>query len=68
MVQTAAAAGKDVMNFLDEVAAGHKATRDELKISYTDFIRTTESRHKEFVQEMIRKTFAAGDIYKGTYT
>ena len=67
MVQTATAQGKDVMTFLDEVAAVHKKTWDELRISYTDFIRTTEPRHYTFVQQMLQKTFDAGDIYQGEY-
>ncbi len=67
MVQTAAAQGKDVKLFLDEIAAEHKRTWDVLRVSYTDFIRTTEPRHHEFVQKMLQKTFDAGDIYQGEY-
>jgi len=67
MVQTATAQGKDVKLFLDEIAAEHKRTRDVLRVSYTDFIRTTEQRHHKFVQEMLQKTFDAGDIYQGEY-
>jgi len=68
MVQTAAKHGKDVMTFLDEIAATHRKTRDQLEVSYTDFIRTTEHRHRDFVQKVIQQTFDAGDIYKGKYT
>lgn len=67
MVQTATAVGKEVKVFLDEVAREHQRTWDELRISYTDFIRTTEPRHHKFVQEMLQKTFDAGDIYQGEY-
>ncbi len=67
MVQVAQAVGKEVKVFLDEVAAEHRRTWDEMRITYTDFIRTTEPRHHTFVQEMLQKTFDQGDIYQGEY-
>jgi methionyl-tRNA synthetase len=39
----------------------------ELNISNDDFIRTTEERHKKFVQEIFQKAYDKGDIYKGKY-
>ena len=38
-----------------------------LDISFDDFIRTTEPRHKAGVQELVRRMTAAGDIYEGFY-
>jgi methionyl-tRNA synthetase len=38
-----------------------------MEISYDDFIRTTEERHKRRVQEIFRKINDKGDIYKGEY-
>lgn len=38
-----------------------------LGISYDDFIRTTEERHRQVVQEIFRRLLAKGDIYKGVY-
>ena len=38
-----------------------------LNISNDDFIRTTQSRHKKAVWEIIRKMQASGDIYLGEY-
>lgn len=38
-----------------------------LDINYTDFIRTTEPRHKEAVKKIIKTVFDKGDIYKGEY-
>lgn len=67
MLQTAEREGKEVMQFLDEIAALHRQTWDSLQISYTDFIRTTEKRHYDFVQQVLQKTFDAGDIYQGEY-
>lgn len=38
-----------------------------LDINYTDFIRTTEPRHKEAVKKIIKTVYDKGDIYKGEY-
>lgn len=67
MKQSAKELGKEVMEFLDDIATQHRATWDTLSISYTDFIRTTEQRHHHFVQKMLQKTFNTGDIYQGEY-
>lgn len=39
-----------------------------LNIEYTDFIRTTEPRHKEAVKKILKKVYDNGDIYKGEYS
>ncbi len=39
-----------------------------LNIEYTDFIRTTEPRHKEAVKKILKKVYNNGDIYKGEYS
>lgn len=39
-----------------------------LDIEYTDFIRTTEPRHKEAVKKILKKVYENGDIYKGEYS
>ncbi|MGL5279964.1 MAG: methionine--tRNA ligase [Cetobacterium sp.] len=38
-----------------------------LDINYTDFIRTTEPRHKDAVKKIIKTVHDKGDIYKGEY-
>ncbi len=40
---------------------------DIMDISYDDFIRTTEERHKEIVEKIFQKFLDNGDIYKGEY-
>jgi len=40
----------------------------DYNISYDDFIRTTEERHKKVVKELINKVNKKGDIYKGEYS
>lgn len=38
-----------------------------LGISYDEFIRTTEPRHKKFVQGVLQRVYDAGDIYFAEY-
>jgi methionyl-tRNA synthetase len=57
----------DIMKYLDEMAEAHQSVWNELGIDYTDFIRTTEPRHHEFVREVLQKTYDNGDIYEGEY-
>jgi methionyl-tRNA synthetase len=54
--------------FVDKVAAEFRALWDKLGLSYTDFIRTTEPRHKQGVQRLFTLLKERGYIYKGTYT
>lgn len=67
MVQVAQKEGKSVMEFLDEIVAQDREVMDISRISYTDFIRTSEARHHKFVQKVLQKTYEAGAIYEGTY-
>lgn len=67
VVESAESQNMDVMAYADMMAGKHQAVWDGLNIEYTDFIRTTESRHVEFVQSVLQKSFDAGDIYEGKY-
>lgn len=53
--------------FVDEIVVGIKDLWKKLEISYDDFIRTTEPRHKERVEEIFDRLLKKGDIYKGEY-
>ncbi|MGY4691898.1 methionine--tRNA ligase [Salibacterium sp. K-3] len=53
--------------FVDEIVAGIRNLWDKLDISYDDFIRTTEERHKKVVQRIFEKLKANGDIYLDEY-
>lgn len=59
--------GMEIMPYLDIMAEKHKAVWDWLKIEYTDFIRTTESRHHKLVREVLQKSWDNGDIYEWVY-
>jgi len=54
--------------FVDKMAAEFRALWDKLGLSYTDFIRTTEPRHKKSVQRLFTLLQERGYIYKGFYT
>lgn len=66
-VQKAEELGKDVYEYLDEMAQIHKWTWDKYNISYTDFIRTSSEKHKKVVQMILEKTYENGYIYKSKY-
>ena len=55
------------MEYADLMASKHRELWDGSGIRYTDFVRTTESRHKDFVQKVLQKSFENGDIYEGVY-
>jgi methionyl-tRNA synthetase len=54
-------------DFVDEKVGLFKAAEDALLISPDRFIRTTDADHIEAAQEMVRRAYARGDIYTGTY-
>ncbi|MCE5003635.1 methionine--tRNA ligase [Staphylococcus pseudoxylosus] len=60
-------AGKSELEYLDEMIAGIKDLWQKLEISNDDFIRTTEARHKEVVQQVFERLLAQNDIYLGEY-
>ncbi len=60
-------AGKEPQVFVDEIVAWIKELWRILDISYDDFIRTTEPRHKESVRKIFQKFYDQGDIYKAKY-
>jgi methionyl-tRNA synthetase len=66
--RAAQAAGKKPQQLTDEVSAEFRALWDRMGLTYDDYIRTTEDRHKRGVQELFRKIRDNGYIYKGTYT
>lgn len=65
--KTALAAGKEPREFCDEIASSFKEMVSLLNISNDDFIRTTEQRHIDSVQEIWRRLEAKGDIYLDKY-
>ncbi len=67
IAQAAEKAGLSPKAFVDRMSARFREAWELLAISYDDFIRTTEPRHKRVVQEVLQKVYDAGDIYYGEY-
>ncbi|XP_013381189.1 methionine--tRNA ligase, mitochondrial [Lingula anatina] len=53
--------------FCDRVSGTFKVLFGKCNVDYTDFIRTTEERHKRAVNEFWNVLVAKGYIYKGSY-
>ena len=65
--KAAADAGMEPQAFTDKISADFRDMADAMGISYDDWIRTTEERHKVSCQELWRRIAASGDIYLGHY-
>ena len=52
---------------VDEVVAGIKELWEMMNIKYDKFIRTTDEYHIKAVQEIFKKLYDKGDIYKSSY-
>jgi methionyl-tRNA synthetase len=66
--QAAEAAGTTPQEFTDSIAPLFEQAWQRLNISHTDFIRTTEQRHKLGVEKLLQACFDAGDIELDTYS
>ena len=66
--KSAKAAGVPPQAFVDEVSVHFREMGEILRLTNTDFIRTTEPRHKAVVQQILQKIYDAGDIYAGEYS
>jgi methionyl-tRNA synthetase len=63
----AAERGLDPLVYCDQMEQEFRAVWKQLDISFDDFIRTTEPRHKAAVQKLAQACFDRGDIYEGFY-
>ena len=66
--RSAKLAGKTPQEFADKISGEFRALWDRLGLTYDDFIRTTEERHKRGVQKLFATLRDKGFIYKSTYT
>jgi methionyl-tRNA synthetase len=66
--RSATAAGCSPKEFVDKIAAEYRELWDRMKLSYDDFIRTTEPRHVRGVQALFTRLQERGYIYKGSYS
>ncbi|MFW6303073.1 MAG: methionine--tRNA ligase [Candidatus Sumerlaeota bacterium] len=65
--RTAKEKGRDVREMVDENSDHFRNLWPKLNISNDDFIRTTQQRHVEVVQDVLQRTYDAGDIYQAEY-
>ncbi|OUW64254.1 MAG: methionine--tRNA ligase [Pelagibacteraceae bacterium TMED201] len=66
--RSAEKAGLDTQNFCDQISQTFKDLSEILNLSNTDFIRTTEERHKKTVQYLWNELEKNGDIYLSNYS
>src|SRR5436190_3644044 len=59
--------GLDPLAYCDRMEGEYRAVWKLLDISFGDFIRTTQPRHRASVQELVRRIAAGGDVYEGFY-
>src|SRR5207302_9355335 len=57
----------DPQAYCDRMEQEFRRTWARLDVSFDDFIRTTEPRHKTGVTALTQRIFDAGDIYEGVY-
>jgi len=65
--QKAEEQGVTPIEYVDKIVAGFQNLWKRLNISNDDFIRTTQKRHEKVVQEVFKRIYEKGDIYKGAY-
>ncbi len=69
ILAAAAANGVSAQEWTDHmVSTAWLPMLQEIDVANDDFIRTTESRHTERVQEFLQLLYDKGEVFKGTYT
>ena len=59
--------GLEPIEYCDQMEREFRDVWARLEISFDDFIRTSEPRHKAGVTEIAKRIHEAGDIYEGVY-
>lgn len=59
--------GVKPIEYVDEIVSGIKELWEMMDIKYDKFIRTTDDYHVKAVQDIFKKLYDQGDIYKGAY-
>lgn len=67
MVKTASEQGVEPRELVERIVPVFQNLWKELNITHDDFIRTTDQRHKDSVQEIVNRLVANGDFYLGAY-
>jgi methionyl-tRNA synthetase len=67
IAQAAARAKETPQTYADRISAAFRETWQRMGLSFDQFIRTTEERHKQVVAAILQKIYDSGDIYFGEY-
>jgi methionyl-tRNA synthetase len=67
MAQTARNAGRETLEFADEMSSYFKEMCDTLDVSYDNFMRTTDPRHHDASIALWKAMEASGDLYLDRY-
>lgn len=67
VLQAASKRGVPVAQYCDEISSEYKKLFDASGVDYTDFIRTTEGRHKDAVWKFWELLKSQNAIYKDSY-
>lgn len=59
--------GMEPKAYVDKIVANIKKLWESLDIQYDAFIRSTDAQHEKDVQDLFKKLYDKGDIYKGEY-
>jgi methionyl-tRNA synthetase len=59
--------GVTPQGYVDDIVSGIQELWKKLDISYDDFIRTTQERHKQVVEKIFARLLEQGDIYLDQY-
>ncbi len=65
--QRAKEQGMDPLAFCDQMETEFREVWQRLEISFDDFVRTTEQRHRVGVTTLVQRIADAGDLYEGAY-
>lgn len=65
--QKAKAAGVTPKQYVDNISGVIRDLWDKFEISYDKFIRTTDEEHIKVIQQIFKKLYEQGDIYKSSY-
>lgn len=55
------------LEYINGIVKTFKDLWSTLEVDYTEFVRTTSQEHKEDVQQIFKKVYDKGDIYKDKY-
>jgi methionyl-tRNA synthetase len=67
IAQAAARAKESPQAYADRISAAFRETWQRMGLTFDQFIRTTEARHRRVVQAILQRIHDAGEIYFGEY-